>query len=256
MPAPSTYLPRLKELLEPDGLTCSADDEHCVTFLTVSCAKDRVMTFDEATRIAGKVAYFVNGTDCEVRFDRIADRSVSFYLVDTRYVREFQNRLATGTLASGMPVGEWAAAAMRLPSAYDVGDMPTSAHIDDEVPTQASGYGFLWARRSFFDSTRRTGKWCVSCTAEQVDELWLSMSKAVAAGELLAALASTPGQAATHGGTYLVAVFTKDWTDIADMKRVREMLHRAGVVHEIGYKRDLETDNNVYDTPQEWLVRA
>ena len=74
--------------------------------------------------------------------------------------------------------------------------------------------------------------------------------------ELPAGMVSTPKNAARYKGTYLICVYTHEWRNEVDVMRVREILRGMGVTEELGYKRDLDTVNQVYNVPKEWYYRA
>ncbi|OLL28144.1 hypothetical protein BTH42_29695 [Burkholderia sp. SRS-W-2-2016] len=54
---------------------------------------------------------------------------------------------------------------------------------------------------------------------------------------------------------HVICVYTRDWTDKQDLLRVREVLRSLGFVEELGYKRDIDTQNRVYGSG-EWYLRA
>jgi len=116
--------------------------------------------------------------------------------------------------------------------------------------------GFIHAGRRDFYTTDLTGKWCILRDINTVDATWERIRLAVEAGSLVAAIVSSPNQARTHNGSYVICVFTKQWEDKEDVMRTREVLHRLGIDEELGYKRDIETLNGVYNAPEEWYYRA
>lgn len=128
----------------------------------------------------------------------------------------------------------------------------------DTPPTQSTAAVpfFLWTRKTSFQSTEFTGKWCVIRPAETVDALWAKVREAVLAERFPAALVSSATQAATYGGSYVICLFTPDWFNVEDVTAAREFLRELGVVEEIGYKRDIETVFGVYGVPEEWKYRA
>jgi hypothetical protein len=46
----------------------------------------------------------------------------------------------------------------------------------------------------------------------------------------------------------VICVYTYDWKDEVDVKRVREELRNIGVTRKIAYKADEDTDQNRYQT--------
>lgn len=128
--------------------------------------------------------------------------------------------------------------------------------MDYPIPTKsyASG-GFVQLSSGAFCSTSKTGKWCIFRTAQEVDETWLRICEAFSRGEILAAIASTPMQAAQHGGSYVICVFTGDWQDEADVMATRDKLRSLGITEALSYKRDIETFRGVYGTSEEYRYR-
>jgi hypothetical protein len=128
---------------------------------------------------------------------------------------------------------------------------------DSVLPTQAEGPPhFLWTRRTSFFSSETSGKWCIVRSAEAIDALWEQVRQAVMAGRYPAALVSSREQAQTHGGTFVICLFTPDWQNREDVMAARAFLRELGVTEDIGYKRDIDTANNVYGVPEEWTYRA
>ena len=123
---------------------------------------------------------------------------------------------------------------------------PTQSHHVDSYIYEARG----------FKTSHRSGKWCIVRDAASVDALWAKIREAVVSGVLPAAMVSSPAVAQQFGGTYLICVFTPEWRDRNDVRRVRQLLREMGVVEELGYKRDVETVYGVQGTPDEWFYRA
>lgn len=129
---------------------------------------------------------------------------------------------------------------------FENGDRPpTKTHIGNTYIYEAPA----------FQTTDRTGKWCIFRDEATVDALWAKIQQAVVNKELPAGLVSSPANAQRYQGTYLICVFTHEWRDQADVMRVREILRGMGVDEELGYKRDLDTANGVYGTEKEWFYR-
>lgn len=123
---------------------------------------------------------------------------------------------------------------------------PTQSHHVDSYIYEARG----------FKTSHRSGKWCIVRDAASVDALWAKIREAVVSGALPAAMVSSPAVARQFGGTYLICVFTPEWNDRNDVRRVRQLLREMGVVEELGYKRDVETVYGIQGTPDEWFYRA
>lgn len=93
-----------------------------------------------------------------------------------------------------------------------------------------------------FYSTPLSGKWCMKFDEKAIDEAWGRIEALVDAGKIRAAIVSTVWSSRAQGfDTQVICVFTDDWRDYADVKRVREVLSQEGFLVTMGYKRDIDT---------------
>jgi hypothetical protein len=99
-----------------------------------------------------------------------------------------------------------------------------------------------------------TGKWCIFMPSSDVDLAWSKIKGAVEGDRILFAKVSTALRSMGRDG-HVICVYTRDWTDKQDLVRVREVLRSLGFVEELGYKRDIDTQNKIYG-PGEWYLRA
>lgn len=142
------------------------------------------------------------------------------------------------------------------PGPYDV--LPptrTSSKVPTEPrPSLATHDYWLPALRNrcSFYSTRKTGKWCIFRTTAEIDEAWERVYNAVERGDLHFAKVATLASARRHEGGHVICVFTRDWQDDAELDASRAVLRSIGFTEPLGYKRDIETMNDVYGTPDEW----
>jgi len=212
-----------------------------------------VMTFADVVRIAEMLRdEFI----WPVSFDRLTATTAHFH-VGVPSGEDPEALVTAAAELKGTAIAEWLEKVQ--PAQNKVETFTMRGHVDDDgvVPSRAfNRYGFVWARDSDFFSTSKTGKWCIVRSAEEVDELWACVRQAVRDGIFPAALVSTPHQAAGHGGTYVICAFTNDWQNKADVDAAREILRGFGVTESIGYKRDVDTVNGVYGTPDEWTYHA
>jgi len=44
----------------------------------------------------------------------------------------------------------------------------------------------------------------------------------------------------------VICVYTYDWKDVQDVKRIREKLRKIGVIRNISYKTDEDTERGIY----------
>lgn len=89
----------------------------------------------------------------------------------------------------------------------------------------------------------QVGKWLIFSDAADVDALWQKVRDATVAGDLgISSKVSTARpNPDSRDDRKVIYVYTKDWSDEADVMRVRERLRALGVTGRIGYKRNLET---------------
>lgn len=244
-PRPMRFADQLPKFFDTDTLKTELSREDGIPLATF-WRPTPVMTLEDAVRIAARLQYLM---DCPVHFQELTATSVSFFVYD-----DSKAYTASQRADYGMSVQAWLPAVLELhpPTAQSTAD------VQDDLQGPATlgrGLGFNWTRRADFYSTARSGKWCVTRMGADVDSLWEQVRMAVHEGHIPAALVSTPKQAAGHGGSYVICVFTPDWTDFEGVKKVRELLRTFGVTEEVGYKRDIDTERNVYGGPREWIYR-
>lgn len=88
------------------------------------------------------------------------------------------------------------------------------------------------------------GKWLIYGDATQIDETWTKIAKAVFSGELgTSAKASTARQRQKR---HVICVYTQNYLDLDDVKRVREKLREIGFAKTLCYKPDIYTYLNIY----------
>ncbi len=105
-----------------------------------------------------------------------------------------------------------------------------------------------------FASTDTAGKWCIFVSCAEVDEEWSKISDAIENDQLMCAKVSTALRSMSRDG-HVICVYTRDWADIQDLMRAREVLRSLGFVEKLGYKRDIETRSGKYGL-DEWHLRA
>ncbi|MFZ2412370.1 MAG: putative phosphothreonine lyase domain-containing protein [Candidatus Methanoperedens sp.] len=97
--------------------------------------------------------------------------------------------------------------------------------------------------------TPRSGKWLIFVDIENIDEVWAKVEKAYKEGKLgpYAKVATAkPNPNATNPETKVICVYTYDWTDEEDVKRVREELRKIGIINKIPYKANEDTRSGKY----------
>ncbi|KAJ3158385.1 hypothetical protein HDU86_002851 [Geranomyces michiganensis] len=89
-----------------------------------------------------------------------------------------------------------------------------------------------------------SGKWLVFRSLKAIDKMWNRISRATVAGTLGTAAKVAPRS--DNGTCHVVCIYTRDYTDAADVARVRDALRRLGVTERIVYKPDLYTRCEIY----------
>ena len=130
--------------------------------------------------------------------------------------------------------------------------MRVAASLSDRKPSEVVEVYWLYAERESTDypgATDDSGKWLVFVDAREVDEAWVGIANATREGRLggrskVATAAPKPYVGDTS--ERVICVYTYDWKDVVDVKRVREGLRRLGVTRKIAYKSDEDTLNGKY----------
>ena len=135
---------------------------------------------------------------------------------------------------------------MKDDAVTDVGDVDT-----DSTPTKITTAFWIAAFRQQKDypaSNENCGKWLVFVPPDRVDDLWSTIKSATEAGRLGgSAKCSTarPNPNAVNDN-HVICVYTYDWTDAADAKRIRAELRALGIDWKIPYKADTDTNAGRY----------
>ncbi|OTA95981.1 hypothetical protein M434DRAFT_160570 [Hypoxylon sp. CO27-5] len=105
----------------------------------------------------------------------------------------------------------------------------------------------------------RCGKWMLFCNTFEVNEIWGIIAKATANNELGIAAKVAPRSTADKRTERLICVYTADFSDTKDVKRVAEKLKQLGLIQAKGrplyYKPDVYTYLGIaHGNP--WEIRA
>ncbi|MEM2100289.1 MAG: DUF1917 domain-containing protein [Thermoproteota archaeon] len=112
----------------------------------------------------------------------------------------------------------------------------TSLPYSDSRPSEVSEVYWIYAVRrkgKYPEPTVRSGKWLIFVERENVDEVWFKVKKAVEEGRLGdSAKVSTakPNPLASDPKKYVICIYTYDWTDEKDVRRIREELRKLSIV--------------------------
>lgn len=131
--------------------------------------------------------------------------------------------------------------------------------LSEEAESPSEDFSRSWQMRKspscgIIRSGPTTGKWCIFAASSDVDRAWVKIKGAVEGDKLLFAKVSTALRSTGRDG-HVICVYTRDWMDRQDLLRVREVLRSLGFVDELGYKRDVDTQNRIYGSG-EWYLRA
>jgi Basophilic leukemia-expressed protein Bles03 len=87
------------------------------------------------------------------------------------------------------------------------------------------------------------GKWLIFQEPDLVDVSWKKVRDATVTGMLgiSAKVSTAKPNPDSRDNRKVIYVYTKDWSDEADVMRVRENLRELGFTDRIGYKRNIET---------------
>lgn len=117
----------------------------------------------------------------------------------------------------------------------------------EHLPSQVTEIPWLYIKRRCGDyppATPRSGKWLIPLRLEKLDEIWPLVKQATEEGELgQASMAATgkPSPRAAKSGEKVICVFTYDWTNSEDVRRVRKALRDLGISKKVKYKADEDT---------------
>ncbi|KXJ90696.1 hypothetical protein Micbo1qcDRAFT_135964, partial [Microdochium bolleyi] len=103
------------------------------------------------------------------------------------------------------------------------------------------------------------GKWMLFCTVCEVDAVWEIVAKATVNNELGIAAKVAPKSEIESRAERIICVYTADFSDRQDVKRVASSLHRLGLIPSTGrpiyYKPDAYTYLGL-SSKNPWEIRA
>jgi hypothetical protein len=104
-----------------------------------------------------------------------------------------------------------------------------------------SAYWVSAASPNTFYSSEHSGKWCIFCTAVDVDDLWAKVSYLAAKGMIAYAKASTALGHKPDDETHVICAYTLDYRNTEELMRTRAVLRTAGITQPLRYKRDIDS---------------
>ena len=97
----------------------------------------------------------------------------------------------------------------------------------------------------------KTGKWLIFVNRENIDKVWEKIKSATEQGILgietkVSTVKPKPASIGYEKDKHVICVYTYDWTDEKDVKRVREELRNLDITNKIPYKTDEDTIKGKY----------
>lgn len=160
--------------------------------------------------------------------DSQAGDSARFIAEGTRLLRDFEDRQSDLKVEHDRSGAQKAALTRKL--------KPLCAQLAEDI--------FTIAR----ETKVTCGKWMLFPAPNRVDEVWETVARATVAGELGIESKVATKPSGTTDKTRLLVVYTRDYADLADMKRVVEKLKDLGLVT-VGMKKPIYYKTDAYS----WL---
>ena len=120
------------------------------------------------------------------------------------------------------------------------------------LPSKETEEYWIYATRkkvAYPKPNRRSGKWLVFVDVKDIDEVWSKIKRATEVGYLgheSKVSTAKPNPYASNSNKKVICVYTYDWTDEKDVKRIREELRKIGIKSKIPYKTDEDTSKGKY----------
>jgi hypothetical protein len=119
-------------------------------------------------------------------------------------------------------------------------------------PSEVIDIYWLYAERqvgAYPEANERCGKWLLFIPVAEIDEAWAKIKQATQEGLLgdsAKVATARPNPNATRSDERVICVYTYDWTDVEDVRRIREALRRLGFTCKLPYKADEDTHAGRY----------
>jgi len=119
-------------------------------------------------------------------------------------------------------------------------------HAEDK-PSQVTDVYWIHATRKkgqYPAGTQRCGKWLIFVPVERIDQVWAAIKEATEEGKLGSSskvATAKPNSNARNLNQHVICVYTYDWVDVEDVRRVRHELRNLGIVDKLPYKTDEDT---------------
>jgi len=124
--------------------------------------------------------------------------------------------------------------------------------FSQKLPSKATSEYWIYAERKtgiYPQHSVHGGKWLIFVSSHSVDRIWAKIKNATERGRLggiakVATAKVNPDFASSK--VKVICVYTYDWRDEQDAKRIREELRKIGIIRKIAYKTDEDTDRGRY----------
>lgn len=122
----------------------------------------------------------------------------------------------------------------------------------DAKPSEVTDVYWIYTIRKkgkYPNSTPRSGKWLIFVNIKNVDEVWAKIKDATEDGKLgdsAKVATAKPNTLATDPNEKVICVYSYDWTDEEDVRRIREELRKRGITDKIPYKANEDTLSGKY----------
>lgn len=125
--------------------------------------------------------------------------------------------------------------------------------INTRRPSQVTGDYWIYAERqqgSYPEATDEgSGKWMVFVTRDKIDSVWNTIADAIRQGKLgdeAKVSTARPNPNAANEKEHVICIYTYDYRDVEDVKRIRATLRDLGISWKIPYKTDAVTYAGLY----------
>lgn len=121
-----------------------------------------------------------------------------------------------------------------------------------KLPSEAASDYWIYAERKtgrYPQHSARGGKWLIFVSNHNIDRVWTRIKNATEEGRLggIAKVATAKiNPDFPNSKAMIICVYTYDWRDEQDVKRIREELRKIGIIRKIAYKTDEDTDQGRY----------
>lgn len=118
--------------------------------------------------------------------------------------------------------------------------------MDSNIPTENDFRYWINYTKNGFSSNDISGKWCVFSSESTINKKWDLIKGLIDSGGIVHAKVSTKKYfPKSRSKRYIICVYTKDFNDLEDLIRTRELLRSIGLKRPLNYKRDIDTKNGV-----------